>query len=56
MEKLCIKDFKKDNIWFIAGGSYEFSFDPYNRGFILVTDARGMTIDLSINTFLKHFI
>lgn len=56
MKKVCIKDFTKNNAWFIAGSSYEFSFDPYNIGYVLLTDSRGVVVDMSINTFQKYFI
>lgn len=46
MKKICTKEFTVNNAIFVPGGEYEISFYPYKPGLFLLTDGRGITIDV----------
>ena len=56
MQKLCAKTLKIDNATFLTGSEYEVSLHPHIVGALLVTDDRGVTVDISMNIFNKYFI
>ena len=56
MKKLCVKSLMLDNATFLVGSEYEVSLHPHITGALLVTDDRGVTIDIAMSIFNKYFI
>lgn len=56
MKKLCAKTIKIDKATFLVGSEYEVSLHPYRVGVLLVTDDRGVTVDIAMSIFNKYFI
>jgi hypothetical protein len=56
MKKLCVKSLMIGNAAFLAGSEYECSPHPYREGYFLVTDSRGITVDLPLSTIKSYFI
>lgn len=44
------------NAAFLAGSEYECSPHPHKEGIFLVTDSRGITVDLHLSTIKSYFI
>lgn len=56
MKKLCAKTLKINNAIFLVNSEYEVSLHPHIVGALLVTDDRGITIDIAMSLFNKYFI
>lgn len=56
MKKLCVKSLMIGNAAFLAGSEYECSPHPHKEGIFLVTDSRGITVDLHLSTIKSYFI
>lgn len=56
MKKICTKFFTIDNASFVQGGEYEVSFHPHTSGAFLLTDDRGITVDVAQYILNAFFI
>jgi hypothetical protein len=56
MKKICTKYCTIDNASFVQGGEYEVSFHPHIIGAFLLTDDRGITVDIAQSILNEYFI
>lgn len=54
MKRFCIKTLKIGNAIFIPDSEYEVSY--LREGYLLLTDDRGITVDIPIDKFRGYFI
>lgn len=56
MKKICTKYCTIDNASFVQGGEYEVSFHPHVPVAFLLTDSRGITVDIAQSILNAYFI
>lgn len=56
MKRLCVKTLKIGNATFLPDSEYEIRLHPWQEGYVLLTDSRGITVDMSTIKFHNYFI
>jgi hypothetical protein len=56
MKRLCVKLLKIDNATFLSDSEYEVRLHPHQEGCILLTDSRGIAVDIPTIEFHNYFI